>query len=51
MQDFIKATRDAGGIVNTLIVIVTARGIIISHNANLLAENGGYVNITKDWAK
>ena len=37
--------------VNTQIVMATARGVVMSHNANLLAENGGYMNITKDWAK
>ena len=29
----------------------TARGVVISHDANLLIENGGYINITKDWAQ
>ena len=51
VQSFIKATRDLGGMVNTQIVMATARGVIMSHDANLLAENGGYMNITKDWAK
>ena len=51
MQSFIKATQDSGGVVNTQIVMATARGVIMSYNANLLAENGGYMNITKDWAK
>ena len=51
VQSFIKATQDLGGMVNTQIVMATARGVIMSHDANLLAENGGYMNITKDWAK
>ena len=55
VQSVIKAiqlaTRDSGGVVNTQIVMATARGVVMSHNANLLAENGGYMNITKDWAK
>ena len=29
----------------------TARGVVISHEANLLVENGGYINITKDWGQ
>ena len=37
--------------VNIQIAMATARGVIMSHNANLLAENGGYMNITKNWAK
>ena len=31
--------------------MATARGIVISHDSNLLAENAGYIDITKDWAK
>ena len=41
VQSFIKATRDSGGVVNTQIVMATARGVITSHDVNLLAENGG----------
>ena len=51
VQSFIKATQDSGGVVNAQIVMATARGVIMSHDVNLLAENGGYINITKDWAK
>ena len=32
-------------------VMATARGIVISHDANLLSENGGYMEITKSWAQ
>ena len=31
--------------------MATARGVVISHDANLFAENRGYIDITKDWAK
>jgi len=31
--------------------MATARGVVISHNANLLLENGGYIEITKSWAQ
>lgn len=48
---FIKSTHESGSVVNTETVMGTARGVIISHNANLLLENGGYINITKDWAQ
>jgi len=33
------------------VVVATARGAVISHDANLLAENGGYIDITTDWSK
>ena len=28
-----------------------AEGVITNHDSNLLASNGGYITITKDWAK
>ena len=31
--------------------MATARGVVISHDANLLSENGGYIEITKSWAQ
>ena len=40
-----------GKAVSAKVVMATARGVVISHNANLLAENGGYIDITNDWAK
>ena len=48
---FIKVARERGTVVNTETVMGTARGVVISHDANLLLENGGYINITKDWAR
>ena len=48
---FIRAARERGSVVNTETVMGTARGVVISHNTNLLIENGGYINITKDWAQ
>ena len=48
---FIKVSREKGTIVNMHIVIATARGVVISHDANLLFENGGYTEITKSWAQ
>ena len=36
---------------NTETVMGTAREVVISHDARLLVENGGYINITKDWAQ
>ena len=36
---------------NTEIIMGTARGVVISHDANLPVENGGYINITKNWAQ
>ena len=51
MKLFIKASHAKGTVVNTETVMNTARDVVISHDANLLAENGGYINITKEWAQ
>ena len=51
VQSFIKSSRELGTAVSTAVVMATTRGVVISHDANLLAENGGYIDITKDWAK
>jgi len=38
-------------VVNTDVVMGVAKGVVISHDANLLVENGGYTNIIKKWAQ
>lgn len=47
VKSFIKIAREKEAIVNILTIIATARGVVISHNANLLIENSGYIEITK----
>ena len=37
--------------VNTAIVISAGEGIVMGHDASLLACNGGDIELTKDWAK
>ena len=51
MKCFIKASKELGTAVSTELVMATAKGVVISHDANLLTENGGYIDITKDWVK
>ena len=51
VQAYITQLRSAGGVVNTPIVIAMGIGIVESHDANLLASNGGHVDLGKDWAK
>ena len=51
VKSFIQVIREKGTIVNSHTVIATARGVVISHDANLLLENGGYIEITKSWAQ
>ena len=43
--------RPNGCPVNTAIAIATARGIVKDADSNLLSENGGHINLTKEWAK
>jgi len=31
--------------------LAAAIGIVVAKDANMLAENGGYLNLTRDWAK
>ena len=51
VKSFIKVTGEKGAIVNSHSVMATARDVVISHDANLLLENGGYIEITKSWAQ
>ena len=51
VQDYIKNSRAAGEVVNTTIVMSAAKGIISAKDGGLLAESGGYIEITKAWAK
>ena len=51
VQEYIEATRAAGGVVNTAIVMAAAVGIMSSRDVTKLSSHGGYVNITKTWAK
>ena len=47
----VKAIRTEGGVVNSAIVIATARGILKDTNRGLLHENGGPISLSKTWAK
>lgn len=38
-------------VVNSSIIIARAKGIIKSHDSNLLKENGGHIPCDKSWAK
>ena len=38
-------------IANTTVAIAVGEGILLNQDVNLLAANGGGINLTKDWAK
>ena len=50
MKSFVGQLSSSGAVVNSAIVRAAARGIILAKDANLLEENGGGINLTKDWA-
>ena len=50
IQNYLKAIREAGGVINTSIAIAGSKGMIESSNTGLLIENGGSVSLTKSWA-
>ena len=51
VQCYIKEMRSKGAVVNTAIVMACAEGVVMHHDSNLLAINGGHIAISKDWAK
>ena len=53
IQDYLKALRSAGVVVNTAIVLAAAEGIISARYQvdGRLQKQGGDLNISKDWAK
>jgi len=48
---FLRQLQANGVAINTAIVMATAEGIICNKDSNLLAQNGGPILISKDWAK
>ena len=51
VQDYVKAVRTVGGVINTEIVMAAAEGIIAARDLGKLREHGGHIHITKAWAK
>ena len=42
---------DNGAVINTAITIATATGVVCKRDMSLLKENGGSLELTKNWAK
>ncbi len=51
IQEYVEATRGAGGVINIAIVMAAAVGIVSSRNITALRSHGGYIEITKPWAQ
>jgi len=50
VQQFVKALQQSGTVVTPRVVIAAAEGIVSANNKDLLASNGGNVNLKKTWA-
>ena len=51
VKQFILELREHGSPVSTVVVVTAAKGIVEVKDSTLLAENGGAIDITKDWGK
>jgi len=51
VQKFINDPRAASGVVNTVVVMGAAEGIVSYHDISKLSSHGGHIEITKTWAK
>ena len=51
IQQRLHKIRDEGGVVNRNIVIAVAKGVIQHKNRGLLAENGGFLDLTRTWSE
>ena len=51
VQAYLITTREAGGVVNSEVAIAAAMGIVRKQDSNLLAQNGGHIALTRDWAR
>jgi hypothetical protein len=50
LWEYVNKLRDAGGVVNTSLVLAAAEGLVKRHKPSLLAANGGPVVLKKSWA-
>ena len=48
VKSFVGQLRSSGAVVNSAIVRTAARDISLAKDANLLKENGGGINVTKE---
>ena len=51
VREYVKYLRERGAVINFAIVIAAGEGIVMNKDLNLLACNGGGINLTKYWAK
>ena len=47
VQEYIQSLRMAGGVINTLVVMVAAEGIVAVRDVSKFVSHGGHIEITK----
>ena len=51
VRELIRESRASACVVNTAVIIGAATGIVKAKDANILIENGGYLDLSKEWAQ
>ena len=51
VREYVRELRKSGVIINAHVVIAVGMGLVLNKDANLLAENGGHISLTKHWAR
>lgn len=51
VKGYVYTLRESGAVVNSAVVIASAKGIIRKLDRTLLSDNGGHVDLTRGWAK
>ena len=51
VQKYVQSLRMAGGVVNTLVVMAAAEGIVAARDVSKLVSHGSHIEITKTWAR
>ena len=51
VKQYLRAVREGGGVITTVITMASATAIVRRSDRNLLSENGGPITITSNWAK
>ena len=51
LQTYVENLREGECVINSNIVMGVEEGIVKRYDSNLLASNGGHIEITEGWAK
>ena len=51
MRAYVAEIRQLGLVVNTIVLIAAAKGLVLHHDSNWLRGNGGDLELSTHWAK